>query len=169
METLSGFSREFLASLFEYDESVRGLRRKVRRSHQPAGAVVGSSDGKGYLQVCVLDKNLFVHRIVYFLHTGEAPSGVDHKDRDKTNNTFSNLRPANQRDNSGNTGLSKHNTSGFKGVSQNGQSGKWHAQIKLNGKQTYLGRRDRPEEAALLYDAAARTHFGEFAVTNYGN
>lgn len=169
METLQGFTWEFLNSLFYYDESVRGLKRRIDRSHNAkAGSVVGTLDGKGYLHVSILKKFVRVHRIVYFLHTKTAPRFVDHEDRDRTNNTFGNLRPATQRQNTGNTWLSTHNTSCFKGVSKNSASGKWHAQIKINGKQTYLGRRDTPEEAAKLYDSAARLHFGEFAVTNYG-
>jgi hypothetical protein len=35
-----------------------------------------------------------VHRIAYFLHTGEQPEEVDHEDGNRANNRASNLRPA---------------------------------------------------------------------------
>jgi hypothetical protein len=46
---------------------------------------------------------------------------------------------------------------------------KWDARIKINGKQVYLGRRSSAAEAALLYEAAARQHFGEFVGKNHAD
>ena len=168
MNTLNGFSKQFLEQLFYYDDGL--LRRKITRTHNAVeNDAVGSLDGKGYLHVSVSGSFLRVHRIIFFLLTGEVPKEVDHKDRNRLNNRIGNLRASDRKLNTGNTGLAKHNTSGLKGASLNSRSGKWHAQIKINGKQTYLGRFDTAEEAARCYDAAARIHFGEFAGTNYGN
>lgn len=164
---LQGFTREYLLQLFSYDPETGAITRRIARSNMPAGALVGTGDGKGYLHVSIAKKFVRLHRLAYFLHTGETPRGVDHKDRNRRNNAFSNLRPATCTDNAGNSGVLPQNTSGFRGVSRNTRSGKWHAQIKLQGKQTYLGRFDTPEEAARCYDIAAREHFGGFATTNY--
>jgi len=106
------------------------------------------------------------HQIVYFLHHGIIPPMIDHIDRDKTNNRIGNLRPCTDTQNKANIGLLKSNSSGYKGVSLNTRSGMYHAQIKINGKQTYLGRYTTPEEAAIRYNEAARKQFGEFAHLN---
>jgi len=41
-------------------------------------------------------------------------------------------------------------------------SGKWLAQIKIDGSTKYLGIRDTREEAAALYADVAIRHFGQF-------
>lgn len=163
---LQGFEREYLASLFAYDPDTGVVTRSVERGHHPAGAPVGTVDGKGYLHVNVDGKFVRIHRLAYFLHTGEVPAGIDHDNGVRFDNRFLNLRPCNQSGNSGNIGRPSHNTSGYKGVSRQARSGKWHAQIKVFGRQTYLGRDESPHVAALLYNAAAVDHFGEFARFN---
>lgn len=168
MATLHGFSREYLLTLFDYDPATGVVRNKVQRgSRALPGEIAGTKDGKGYLHVFINGKFLRLHRLVYFLATGELPSSIDHINRRRTDNRLANLRPATQQQNSGNSGVARHNTSGFRGVSRNTKSGKWHAQIKIGGKQTYLGRFDTPEEAAQAYDLAALFHFGEYATLNY--
>ena len=139
------------------------VRRVTRAPNAQAGAIVGTVDGKGYLHVNIDGAFIRVHRIIFFMYYGWEPIGIDHRDQDRKNNRPGNLRPASDQQNAGNVARYAHNTSGFRGVSQNSASGKWHAQIKIGGKQTYLGRRDTPEEAAKLYAKAAKEHFGDFA------
>ncbi|MER2552593.1 MAG: HNH endonuclease [Thauera sp.] len=165
MNTLQGFTQEYLARIFHYDPQTGVIGRKIPRGRWPVGQV-GTVDGKGYLHVNLDGAFIRLHRLGYFLATGEIPDRIDHWDRDRHNNRLSNLRPCNQKDNTGNSGIASHNTSGIRGVSRNTRSGKWHAQIKINGKQTYLGRFDDPVEASWAYDEAAAKHFGEFAWMN---
>jgi hypothetical protein len=89
----------------------------------------------------------------------------DHKDRNGLNNQRSNLRPADYRQNNGNMGLHRDNTSGFKGVHRMGK--KWRATIGINGVSVPIGSFYDKREAAEAYDRAAISHFGEeFALTN---
>ena len=164
--TLHGFSRDFLEALFDYSIVTGKVYRRVARSNRPAGEVVGTVDGKGYLHVSVGKRFIRLHQLALFLVAGEQPQQIDHANHARLCNAWHNLRPCTARFNAGNSGIHAHNTSGFRGVSRNTKSGKWHAQLKINGKQTYLGRRDTAEEAALLYNAAAVKHFGEFAHVN---
>lgn len=163
MLTLADKTREELAALFEYSVVTGRVYRKVARSNRRAGEQVGTVDGKGYYHVSVGKRFIRLHRLIVFLVTGDLPVAVDHRNHVRLCNAWHNLRAADFKGNAGNSSLSSRNTSGIKGVSYQTKSGKWHAQIKINGKQTYLGRRDTPEEAAVLYEAAARKHFGEFA------
>lgn len=167
MSKLQGFSWAELNALFAYGPDTGLITRRVARSHNSlAGCVVGTVDGKGYLHVNVSDKFIRLHRLAWFLVHGEVPRSLDHINNIKTDNRLVNLRPCNQKQNSGNIRPPKHNTSGVKGVSWNTRRGRWHAQIKIDGKQTYLGGFHDKEEAAAAYASAARLHFGDYAKTS---
>lgn len=60
-----------------------------------------------------------------------------------------------------------HNTSGYRGVSWNDAAHRWYAHIRENERMVSLGTYNRPEEAALAYDAAARRVFGNKAKLNF--
>ena len=160
-------SQRELKRLFKYNPDTGEFTRLTQQSANAlAGQVVGTIDGKGYLHVSINKQFYLLHRLAFLYVEGVIPEYVDHKDRIRVNNKWLNLRKSNCTRNAGNSGIHKHNTSGYRGVSQNKKSGKWHAQIKIHGKQTYLGRFDTPEEAADVYDKAAKEHFGEFATLN---
>jgi hypothetical protein len=57
--------------------------------------------------------------------------------------------------------------SAFRGISRARKLDRWRAKIVVEGKSIHLGTYDTPEEAAAAYDAAARQHYGEYAVTNF--
>lgn len=89
---------------------------------------------------------------------------VDHIDRDGLNNRRSNLRLANHRQNMANRRF-KPGCSGFRGVHKWGK--RWSANVSVDGKPTVVAVCDTALEAALAYDAAARTAYGAFAVLNF--
>ena len=159
-------TRDRVCELFDYDPATGDLIRRMAKANQPAGAVAGSVNAKGHLNVQVDGRLYAAHRLVFLMHHGWLPREIDHENRIKTDNRIGNLRPATSSQNKGNTQLLRTNSSGYRGVSRNSHSGKWHAQIKIHGKQTYLGRADTPEQAAVIYNQAAREHFGEFAYLN---
>lgn len=90
---------------------------------------------------------------------------IDHIDHNGLNNTRSNLRITDMTGNACNRRKSKGNTSLYKGVCS--FRNKWRAQITINGEAIHLGVFDTQEEAALAYDAAAKEHFGEYALINF--
>lgn len=99
----------------------------------------------------------------------DCPEGMrpDHIDGNRLNNRRSNLRCATNTQNRVNSKLSRNNSHGFRGVVQDKRDGAWYAKIVIGGKARYFPRVDTPEEAARMYDAAAREAFGEFARLNY--
>ena len=114
---------------------------------------------KGYVKLGGGGK--YMHQLI-----GEKMGFVgetDHRDRDKRNNQRPNLRSATSSQNHANTGISKVNTSGFKGVHWSDEKQKWMAKIQVKGKSHYLGYFDDPKLASDAYMSAARFHFGEFA------
>lgn len=91
---------------------------------------------------------------------------VDHIDRCGLRNLESNLRIATRSQNQANKALSRHSTSGFKGVSPHRVSGKWQAHASVNGQQFYLGIFPTDVEAAVAYNEAATDLHGSFALVN---
>lgn len=90
---------------------------------------------------------------------------VDHRNGNGLDNQRGNLRPASPRQNNQNKSKRAGCTSRFKGVALE-PGGKFRAQISINGRQTRLGTFSDEVSAALVYDAAALKHYGEFARTN---
>lgn len=87
---------------------------------------------------------------------------VDHIDGNGLNNTRDNLRIATQSQNQMNRGKPKGGTSKYKGVSLNSQSGKWIAQIRVRGKQIYLGQAITEEGAYKIYCEKAPSYHGDY-------
>lgn len=100
-----------------------------------------------------------MHR--FLLNAAQGVQG-DHWDRDTLNNQMANLRLATHTQNLHNQGKRKNNRSGFRGVFRV-ESGKYAAQIKVNGHSHHLGRFATPAEAHAAYVAAAVLYRGEFA------
>jgi hypothetical protein len=108
---------------------------------------------------------ILMHRQILGLAYGDPREG-DHVDPEDTlNNTDENLRIASVPEQQRNKGLTKSNTSGFKGVSWHKATGKWQAQIMAEMKKKYLGLFDTKELAHAAFCAAAAKYHGEFART----
>lgn len=109
-----------------------------------------------------------MHRVVLELAGQDLSDGrlPDHRNGNTLDNQLHNLRSATTETNPRNCLKYKNNTSGFKGVSFDKTTGKWRAQININKRRVSLGYFTSPEEAALVYDQAAKTSYGEFAKLN---
>lgn len=158
---------DLLKSLFQYDPQTGNLIWRVTKSATaPAGSIAGSVNAKGHINLQINKKMYAAHQIVFAMHHGFIPSEIDHINGVKTDNRIENLRACTSQQNKGNVGLLSSNRTGYKGVSLNKRTGFYHAQIKINGKQTYLGRFSTPKAAARVYNIAAKEQFGDFAYLN---
>ena len=122
-----------------------------------------SKNNAGYYGAKIKDKYCFIHKIIAkrLGIIGE----VDHEDKDKSNNTRSNIRPCTHTQNAQNRNIQINNELGYKGVYT--KENKYRSIIVLNGKQIYLGTFDDIILAAKAYDNAAKLYFGKFASVNF--
>jgi len=99
----------------------------------------------------------------------KAPDGVevDHRNGHSLDNRTWNLRFATTQQNQFNRGKNRNNTSGYKGVTWEKSTGKYQAQIRVNGQTKHLGRFDDKIDAAHAYDQAALKYHGRFARVNF--
>lgn len=140
-----------LRSVYSYDP-VRGLLAHLHAYRNlPSGRPVYCVKRKnGYLYTKIGYKYYLTHRVIWIFVTGEWPPELDHKDGNKLNNAWGNLRVASRSQNMRNLTF-KPNKLGFRGVARHGK--KFRARIANNGKYEHLGVFDSPEEAYKVYMA----------------
>jgi hypothetical protein len=136
-EGSSFISKEGRAAKYNKNYSGRlSFNRRVRQRRSTCDYMYGSASYRG------VQKGLFAHRVGFFLYHGYYPvfpNSIDHINRDGCDNRLLNLREVTAREQSFNTGLSKSNTSGFKGVSFLRDRGKWRASANIGGRKVNLG------------------------------
>lgn len=128
------------------------------------GDVAGFVNKCGYRVIGVEGKKYSAHHLAWLYMTGEWPTAehMDHKNLNKSDNRWENLREATCSQNKANIRARADNTSGWKGVTA--YKGKWMAQARRKGvKRGYLGLFDCPAAAHFAYAVAMAGHFGEFA------
>lgn len=127
------FTQDQLREMFDYDQNIGLLICKKRLgSRSIVGAEVGWEDG-GYKNVKLAGKNYRQHRVIWKWMTGKDPENkIDHKDTNRLNNKWNNLREASNEQNGFNKPLQVNNTSGIKGLSID-QNGYYYCQVSAYG------------------------------------
>jgi len=117
-----------------------------------AGSIAGSLNN-GYLQIRIHGKWFKVHRLVWLIETRGWPDDqIDHINRNKTDNRFTNLRDTSNYVNCLNRG--RISQSGVVGVTYDKLNSLWLSQTYINGKSKNLGRYATIEEAKKAYITA---------------
>lgn len=91
---------------------------------------------------------------------------VDHKNRNKLDNTEENLREADGSENQMNKGIRTNNTSGKVGVHWSNEHNAWCSMICVRGKHMNLGYFTSFEEAVQCRMNAEKKYFDDFRVDN---
>ena len=104
-------------------------------------------------------KTIVMHRVIM-----SAPNElqVDHINGNGLDNRKLNLRLVTPHQNNLNKGRSKHNTSGYPGVSWHKGERKWQAYIQVNEKPIFLGKFVLKDDAIKARQEAELIYFGEF-------
>lgn len=143
-------TQDELKELVSYDPNTGiFLRLKKTSNRINMSSASGWRDAYGYIELTLAGKRCKAHRMAWLYMTGKAPSKeIDHINRVKDDNRFCNLRDVGRLENELNKGIQSNNTSGFKGVSLQKQSGKWESYVCSHGKKKSLGLFETPELAA---------------------
>lgn len=158
---LNSLTAEYMRSIINYDP-----KTGVFRWNNRANKLAGSINNEGYLHIGISYKIYKAHRLAWLIMMDKWPEfEIDHRDTNRSNNRWKNLRCATQSQNLCNRRRQKNNTSGFKGVSWDKINKNWQANIHLNGRLVHLGRLDSPKEAHTVYCKKALQFRGEFART----
>lgn len=149
---------EYLHSILDYNPDTGIFTWKNRYGRKSAGTL-----SHGYISISIDKKFYRANRLAWLYMMGEWPDKeVDHRDLNKSNNRWKNLRMATPSENHFNVGMPSHNTSGFKGVYWDKANEKWRAKIVINGKFYSLGRYHLAKDAYMAYCEAAKKLHGEF-------
>jgi hypothetical protein len=121
-----------------------------------AGAVAGSQNSKGYLNVGVQGRFYKAHRLAWLLMTTRWPTEqLDHVNGVRSDNRWVNLREVTNKDN-GRNRRAQANSTGYPGVWCHRK--RFRARIRFDGRGINLGYFATPEEAHAVYLEAARKH-----------
>ena len=113
-----------------------------------------NGDG-GYMMVCLWMNNkrtaYTVHRLLgmLFLPNFNNLPEIDHKDRNRLNNSLFNLKWENRSNQQHNQGSMSNNKSGVKGVSYDKKGDKWCGEMMINKKR--YRKQFKTKEEAILY------------------
>jgi hypothetical protein len=151
-----------LRSVLSYDPQTGLFTWLVERSIKiKPGSRAGTSSPQNYVQIGYTDSEGVRHRFrghqlaVWFM-TGK-PLLADHRDRDKADNRFVNLRGTTPSRNGFNAKLSRRNSSGKSGVCWDANRGKYIATLGT----VFLGRFAAYDDAVAARRAAELEHLGE--------
>jgi hypothetical protein len=127
-----------------------------------------------YAGTTVNKKRINLHQAVINIKSGReisylpSDTEIDHKDGNHIDNRYRNLRVSTRSQNQHNKRKQSAKTwSKYKGVSLDISVDLWVSRIRINKRNTFIGRFLSEREAAKAYDEAARKHYGVFACTNF--
>jgi hypothetical protein len=110
-------------------------------------------------------RGIKMHRLI--MPKQEKGYVIDHINRNKLDNRFTNLRICTAKENSYNTTKPKNSNSKYKGVKK-GKNETWIAIVSKDGKTSEIKDIQTEKQAAEIYDLMAEEMFGKFAGKNFG-
>ncbi|EBQ0838277.1 HNH endonuclease [Salmonella enterica] len=148
-----------LSKVLEYEPSTGVFRWAKSKGTALAGDVAGSVNRHGYREITIDRKKLQAHRLAWLFVTGMCPNGViDHINRVRDDNRFSNLRDISVAENNLNKSVRSDNKSGISGVNWDITREKWRATGQINRKQKHLGYFKNIDDAVAARKAFCRKY-----------
>lgn len=159
--------QSYLRQRFHYESDTGVLRwtHQTDRSAQWDGRYAGQIAGYRLpyvtTQIRLDNVSYAAHRIIWKWMTGDdPPEEIDHRNLDRSDNRWANLRAATHKQNGRNRKVQGNSRVGVRGVCK--VNGRFFARIKVDGKRFYLGCYATAYEAHAAYCKAAKKLHGEF-------
>lgn len=150
-----------LRETLHYDPETGIFTRLTSTGGVRSGTRTGSVNSDGYLDIRVGGQLFRAHRLAWLYMTSEWPRGViDHRNHDKTDNRYVNLRDVTHAVNLQNQSRARIDSStGVLGVIRSGPN--FRAEITVDGRSRHIGSFPTMEQASAAYWAAkAQLHPG---------
>ena len=156
---ISVLTQSLLKSNLNYNPE-SGIFTRIKPSQGVrVGDIAGSVSSEGYLQIQISGKKYAAHRLAFLYMTGcFPPDQVDHANHNKQDNRWINLDLSTNKKNGKNQKLQSRNTSGECGVFLEKHSGKWCAEICVDGKNVRIGRFIEFNDAVVARRKASQEH-----------
>lgn len=153
---MSKLTQETLKRHLNYDEITGTFTWLIPTSNRvKSGEIAGCKNNMGYVVIRLFGKLYLAHKLAWLFVKGCFPTEcIDHKNHDKSDNSFENLRECTYAENGKNHPITKRNKSGTVGVYWHKYAKKWAAAIFVNKKQIHLGLFTTKEEAIIARNEA---------------
>lgn len=154
-----------IGDYLQYNRDTGELTWKVKRKSVNKGDRAGRVGPRGYAQVGFNRAYYGVHRVCFFLATGEQPQIVDHINGDAADNRLNNLRASCRSRNQQNRKPGKNNKTGISGVKflPSLKKPTWQAGIGVGGGFLHLGNFPSLLDAASARRSSENKLFGAYS------
>lgn len=161
---MSELTQRELKELIFYDPITGEFRWRIDKGRLKAGTLAGTINDAGYLCIKINYVTYRAHRLAWLHEFGVWPKSlIDHKDGNRANNVFENLREASPHQNSLNSIRCKSNKAGVKCVTWCARDQKWMAKVGFKGRYYNLGRYEDLELAELVINEFKDKYHKQFA------
>lgn len=158
-------THERLKSQLRYDPDLGVFTWVAKKQKVKIGAIAGKVRPNGYVEIRVDLVSYQAHRLAWLYMTGEWPGDdIDHINRNPSDNSFKNLRPATRSQNLCNVPALSTSSTGARGVDFHKASGRYRARIRADGRRIDLGLFKTIEDASAAYQEAAAKFHGGFSI-----
>lgn len=157
-------TQEHLRALLTYDPDSGALYWRPRdgnasfNSRDAGTRAFNTPMTNGYLCGRIGGKTYYAHRIIWKYVYGGEPKFLDHINHKRDDNRLVNLRAVTKSENCRNVSKGSKNTSGHVGVAWDKRRNCWRAEIKVNGRNIYLGRFTEKSDAITARRKAEQKH-----------
>ena len=160
----TGLTAEVLRSLMRYEAETGRFFALHTNNQFSTDRAMGGIGNHGYRVITVKGHRYLAHRLAWLWMTGEWPANrIDHKNMDRSDNRWENLREATDSQNKANGLAYRSSHLKIKGVRLH-ENGRYQVRLCIgNGKSRHLGMFNTAEEAAEAYRRAVTEQNGEFA------
>lgn len=150
--------------ILAYDKQTGVFRWRIARPRRPVGSIAGAINARGSRLIWIDGQAHYASRLAFLIIDGEwPPEFVDHRNHNRADDRWSNLRKASRTENNRNRRCQRSSSTGLKGVFPSRSGRRFRAAITVDGKRKWLGYFKTPLEASAAYRRAALEHHGEFA------
>ena len=156
-DSMSELNSTRLRELLDYDQNTGEFTWKISRGRTAkAGGIAGAKHGENYILIMISGRTYKAHRLAWMYVHGDWPKGfIDHINGVRHDNRIGNLRDVTRSENMQNQRKPQRNNPHL-GVTWCKRRQLWLAQIKVGGRNKFLGYHQKSEEASAAYLAAKK-------------